>query len=112
MAAGVYTGKVLKQSPVSLWVRNVQLAFWSILTGFIALYNSADYELAPRGGSLGSYTPIVWVVVVLQGATGILVALVMEYADNIMKNFSVAMATVRAPASRRCWLAGRRCWPP
>eukprot|EP00658_Telonema_sp_P-2_P072812 TRINITY_DN6190_c0_g1_i2.p1 TRINITY_DN6190_c0_g1~~TRINITY_DN6190_c0_g1_i2.p1 ORF type:complete len:358 (+),score=99.41 TRINITY_DN6190_c0_g1_i2:189-1262(+) len=94
--AGVYTEKVLKQSQVSLWVRNIQLAFWSILAGVAALYSGNDGATIVAHGWLQGYTPIVWVVVLLQGATGILVALVMKYADNIIKNFSVAMATVIA----------------
>jgi len=94
--AGVYTEKMLKQSTVSLWSRNVQLAFWSILTGGVALFMSGDGTKIIEGGLFQGYTPVVWLVVLLQGATGILVALVMKYADNIVKNFSVAMATVIA----------------
>lgn len=94
--AGVYTEKVLKQSRVSLWIRNMQLAFWSIIAGLLALYTGSDSTAIRAKGFLQGYTPIVWLVVLLQGATGILVALVMKYADNIIKNFSVAMATVIA----------------
>merc|ERR1712166_474693 len=94
--ASVYTEKMLKQSTVSLWSRNVQLAFWSILTGGVALFMSGDGTKIIEGGLFQGYTPVVWLVVLLQGATGILVALVMKYADNIVKNFSVAMATVIA----------------
>merc|ERR1712194_702084 len=94
--AGVYTEKMLKQSTVSLWVRNIQLAFWSIVVGLTAIHFGEDGVKVRAFGFLQGYTSIVWLVVLLQGATGILVALVMKYADNIIKNFSVAMATVIA----------------
>ena len=69
---------------VSLWSRNVQLAAWSIVTGGAALLMSGDGTKIREGGVFKGYTPVVWLVVLLQGATGILVALVMKYADNIV----------------------------
>lgn len=94
--AGVYTEMMLKQSAVSLWSRNIQLAVWSLVTGGGALMLSSDGAKIVQDGFFYGYTPVVWLVVLLQGATGILVALVMKYADNIVKNFSVAMATAIA----------------
>ena len=73
------------------------MSIWSILGGFVGLYlTPKDMSAISAHGFLGGYTAVVWVVVVMQGATGICVALVMKYADNIVKNFSVAFATVIA----------------
>jgi len=93
--AGVYTEKLLKQTKASLWVRNIQLAFWSIVVGLVAVYTE-DWDAVLEKGFLGGYTRVVWFVVLLQGATGICVALVMKFADNIVKNFSVAMSMLLA----------------
>lgn len=93
--AGVYTEKLLKQTLASLWIRNIQLAFWSILAGLFAVYTE-DGAAVQENGFFQGYTRVVWAVVLLQGATGICVALVMKFADNIVKNFSVAMSLLLA----------------
>lgn len=87
--ASVYTEKLLKQSSVSLWVRNVQLGVWSLAAGLVALYSTAHAALE-EGGFFQGYTPVVWCVVILQASSGILVALVVKLADNIIKTFSAA----------------------
>jgi len=87
--ASVYTERLLKQSSVSLWVRNVQLGVWSLAAGLVALYSTAPAALQ-EGGFLQGYTPVVWCVVILQASSGILVALVIKLADNIIKTFSAA----------------------
>lgn len=89
--AGVYTEKLLKQSSVSLWLRNVQLGLWSLVVGAVALYCGEGTEIREHGFFHG-YTGVVWCVVVLQAASGILVALVIKLADNIIKSFSAAMS--------------------
>jgi len=42
--AGVYFEKILKGSRASLWTRNLQLAFYSVLTAFVPLYMSGQLE--------------------------------------------------------------------
>jgi UDP-galactose transporter len=96
--AGVYTEKLLKQTTASLWVRNIQLGLWSVLVGLVAVYTTDGVEVSQIGFFSG-YTRIVWFVVLLQGATGICVALVMKFADNIVKNFSVALSLLLATAA-------------
>eukprot|EP00662_Eupelagonemidae_sp_cell21_P020864 gene20863-32572_t len=87
--------KLLKQTKASLWVRNIQLAVWSLLVGLAGVaYN--DGEAVSKGGFLQGYNFTVWCVVLLQAASGIIVAIVIKYADNIVKNFSVAMSLLLA----------------
>jgi UDP-galactose transporter len=93
--AGVYTEKLLKQTTASLWVRNIQLGLWSIVVGIGAVYTTDGVEVRLKGFFFG-YTWAVWLVVLLQGATGICVALVIKFADNIVKNFSVALSLLLA----------------
>ena len=52
---------------------------------------SSDGAKIVQDGFFQGYTPVVWLVVLLQGATGILVALVMKYADNIVSVSSSCM---------------------
>eukprot|EP01059_Diplonema_ambulator_P000802 TRINITY_DN1064_c0_g1_i11.p2 TRINITY_DN1064_c0_g1~~TRINITY_DN1064_c0_g1_i11.p2 ORF type:complete len:378 (+),score=116.78 TRINITY_DN1064_c0_g1_i11:1338-2471(+) len=90
--AGVYTEKLLKQTQASLWIRNLQLAVWSIVAGFIGIFSTNDGAVVMEKGFFDGYTQVVWCVVVLQACSGIVVALVIKIADNIVKNFSVAMS--------------------
>merc|ERR1712110_1007270 len=69
----------------------IQLGIWSILIGFVPILSTDSVEVSEKGFFSG-YTNIVWFVVLLQGSTGICVALVMKFADNIVKNFSVALS--------------------
>eukprot|EP01064_Diplonema_japonicum_P000679 TRINITY_DN10443_c0_g3_i7.p3 TRINITY_DN10443_c0_g3~~TRINITY_DN10443_c0_g3_i7.p3 ORF type:complete len:347 (+),score=96.03 TRINITY_DN10443_c0_g3_i7:1336-2376(+) len=94
--AGVYTEKLLKQTQTTLWIRNIQLAAWSVVAGFIGIYGTSDYETIKSKGFFDGYTNVVWVVVLLQACSGIVVALVIKIADNIVKNFSVAMSLLLA----------------
>ena len=47
-----------------------------------------------RRGFFAGYTPIVWAVVSLQVLGGLVVALVVKYADNILKGFATSLAIV------------------
>eukprot|EP01062_Namystynia_karyoxenos_P052644 TRINITY_DN4223_c0_g3_i1.p1 TRINITY_DN4223_c0_g3~~TRINITY_DN4223_c0_g3_i1.p1 ORF type:complete len:400 (+),score=116.68 TRINITY_DN4223_c0_g3_i1:77-1201(+) len=100
--AGVYTEKMLKGATADLWVRNIQLALWSIVSGIVVLYSSER----PPGLLSGrwmpwlfeGYTPAVWTATLMQGGAGILVAVVMKVADNIVKNFSVSVSVLLSAA--------------
>lgn len=102
--AGVYFEKVLKtESKVgqvqqaSLWMRNIQLSFFSVVIAAIqgmmtTDYNSVDAEKAYFHG----FTVWVWVLVLLQSAGGLLVAAVMKYADNVLKGLATGVSVVVA----------------
>ncbi|CAF0770822.1 unnamed protein product [Rotaria sordida] len=64
--AGVYFEKILKGSDVSVWIRNIQLGLFDI----------------------------VWIAITIQSAGGLLVALVIKYADNILKGFATSLAII------------------
>jgi len=93
--AGVYFEKVLKSNdsnavPVSLWMRNMQLSFFSIL---VALMSSMTAETNTKA-FLHGFTPAVWVLVGLQAGGGLLVAAVVKYADNVVKGLATGCAVV------------------
>jgi UDP-sugar transporter A1/2/3 len=97
--AGVYFEKILKEPKgnvrkPSVWVRNVQLSFYSLWPALFigVLFN--DGEHIAKEGFFAGYNAIVWTAVVLQALGGITVALVIKYADNIAKNFATSVSII------------------
>ena len=115
--AGVYFEKVLKRptvdggqarAPVSMWMRNVQMAFFSVCIALINMAREAD-EARGYTGELNEDTnqPIVkpfmhgftiyaYGIVLLQAGGGMLVAAVIKYADNVLKGMATGVSVVTA----------------
>ncbi|KAF4072563.1 hypothetical protein AMELA_G00264360 [Ameiurus melas] len=91
--AGVYFEKILKGSSASLWLRNVQLGLFGTLLGLLALWWNDGAQIAEKGFLFG-YTPTVWGVIFNQAFGGLLVAVVVKYADNILKGFATSFSIV------------------
>ncbi|KAK3566223.1 hypothetical protein QTP86_029353 [Hemibagrus guttatus] len=91
--AGVYFEKILKGSSASLWLRNVQLGLFGSLLGLLGLWWNDGVQIAEKGFLFG-YTPIVWGVIFNQAFGGLLVAVVVKYADNILKGFATSFSIV------------------
>jgi solute carrier family 35 (UDP-sugar transporter), member A1/2/3 len=100
--AGVYFEKVLKKpsspsegmqkAPVSLWMRNIQMAFFSVM---IALINQMNLKGSDAEKPLlHGFTIFVWMVAVLQAAGGLLVAAIIKYADNVLKGLATGVSVV------------------
>ena len=90
--AGVYFEKVLKGSSTSLWVRNIQLSFYSLFPAlFIGVMLKDGHEIMQRGFFDG-YNGVVWTAIAFQAAGGIVVALCVNFADNIAKNFATSIS--------------------
>ncbi|ORY91905.1 nucleotide-sugar transporter-domain-containing protein [Syncephalastrum racemosum] len=91
--AGCYFEKILKTSETSMWVRNIQLgisgAFFS-LVGMLAY----DMQALRAGGLLQGYDWLTWIVVANQALGGLLVAIVVKYADNILKGFATSLSII------------------
>ncbi|CAG9791935.1 unnamed protein product [Diatraea saccharalis] len=89
--AGIYFEKVLKESDISVWMRNVQLSLLSLPFGTVTY-------LINNGGSmktiLKGFDGFVWYLVLLQAAGGLIVAVVVKYADNILKGFATSVAII------------------
>ena len=94
--AGVYLEKVLKDSvtPVSLWVRNVQLAFYSVFPALFIGVVMVDGESVSKMGFFAGYNWVVWTTVTLQAVGGLLVALCLNFADILTKNVATSMSVV------------------
>lgn len=91
--AGIYFEKILKGSDVSVWVRNVQLSLLSLPLGVMtALAN--DWTSITTKGFFHAYDEFVVFLVVLNAVGGLLVAMVVKYADNILKGFATSLAII------------------
>ncbi|XP_075972843.1 UDP-galactose transporter [Anticarsia gemmatalis] len=88
--AGIYFEKVLKESDISVWMRNVQLSLLSLPFG------TATYLIneGVQNNLLKGFDGFVWYLVLLQAAGGLIVAVVVKYADNILKGFATSVAIV------------------
>jgi UDP-sugar transporter A1/2/3 len=91
--AGVYLEKILKQTTASIWVRNMQLAFFGASFALAFAFRT-DGDLISKGGMTQGYSKLIWSVVALQALGGLVVAAVMKYADNILKCFGCAIGIV------------------
>lgn len=91
--AGVYFEKILKGSEVTVWMRNIQLCVSSVPLGFGSVFFMNHAEVSEKGFFHG-YNELVWTVILLQAIGGLVVAVVVKYADNILKGFSTSLAIV------------------
>lgn len=84
--AGVYFEKVLKkpaktenaEQPASLWMRNMQLAFFSVVIAFAQNMGKATKPENEGKSFLHGFSGWVWVLVALQAGGGLLVAAVIK----------------------------------
>ncbi|KAI9810712.1 MAG: hypothetical protein M1826_003472 [Phylliscum demangeonii] len=91
-AAGVYFEKVLKDSHSLLWIRNVQLSLFSLFPALFIGVIWKDGEAIAKTGFFEGYNWVVWTAIVFQALGGIVVALCVNYADNIAKNFATSIS--------------------
>ncbi|KAK4201949.1 putative transporter [Triangularia verruculosa] len=95
----VYFEKILKDSlgstSSSIWIRNVQLSFFSIFPAlFIGVMWYDGANIAQNGGFFAGYNAVVWTTICLQALGGLIVAVCIAYADNLVKNFAASLSIV------------------
>ena len=74
-----------------LWIRNIQLSLFSLIVGTVIYMGTSIDSL---DNFFIGFRPIVWLVVALQIAGGLLAAVVIKYADNIAKSFSTSVSII------------------
>lgn len=92
--AGIFVEKMLKSSmQLSVWDRNFQLSIYSIAFGFLQLF-VYDYKELREKGFFYDYS--IWTLanILIGAGGGILVAVVVKYADTIMKGFATSCAII------------------
>ena len=85
--------RLLQGSDVSVWMRNIQLSFLSLPFGLFTCL-SYDWSSISSKGFFFGYDLFIWYLVVLQAVGGLLVAMVVKYADNILKGFATSLAII------------------
>ncbi|KAF7638613.1 hypothetical protein Mgra_00001991 [Meloidogyne graminicola] len=94
--SGVFFEKILKGSaPVSLWMRNIQMAVFSIPSSFLATLIQDGTKISEHGFMYG-WDKIVWLTAFWYAVGGLSVAVCLKYADNIAKNFATSVAIILA----------------
>lgn len=105
--AGVYFEKVVKTvgsgdkaaKPVSVWMRNIQLAFFTIVTAlFQGWWSATPDDSGVHKPYFHGFTAWVWILVALQAGGGLLVAAVIKYADNVLKGLATGVSVCFATA--------------
>ncbi|CAG8448455.1 6652_t:CDS:2 [Ambispora gerdemannii] len=91
--AGCYFEKVLKSSDTSMWVRNIQLGFSGSTFSVLAMILYDGKEIFNDGFFQG-YNSLTFAVVGNQALGGLLVAMVVKYADNILKGFATSVSII------------------
>ncbi|XP_037092865.1 UDP-galactose translocator-like [Pollicipes pollicipes] len=91
--AGIYFEKILKGSDVSVWIRNVQLSALSLPLALATGLLSDGGRIADKGLLFG-FDWVVWCVIFQNAMGGLLVAVVVKYADNILKGFATSLAII------------------
>lgn len=116
--AGVYFEKVLKDSPAttSLWVRNVQLAIYSIFPALFIGVIFLDGEKVAASGFFQGYNWAVWSVAIVQALGGIMAAFCISLAPMVPKGTAMA-ASIVLSVFGSIWLfdfevTGNVCWSP
>lgn len=100
--AGVYFEKVIKtasngekqKKQVSVWMRNIQLAFFTIITALLQGMWSKEVGASEAASQhyFHGFTFWPWVLVFLQAGGGLLVAAVIKYADNVLKGLATGVS--------------------
>jgi solute carrier family 35 (UDP-sugar transporter), member A1/2/3 len=92
--AGVYFEKVLKQgTTTSIWVRNIQLSVGCLAIAIVGTMMWDGPAIVERGFFQG-YTFVTVCTICIQAAGGLIVAMVIKYADNILKGFATSLSII------------------
>lgn len=92
--SGVYTEWRLKgRGSFTLWENNFQLCFYSICFGVMSLMLSTkDLDMITTQGFFHGYSIYTWSCIALNSWGGLMVAAILLYCDNILKNFASSVS--------------------
>lgn len=91
--AGVYFEKILKGTSGSIWLRNIQMGLFGVILGIVGMLMNDGSSVMTKGFFFG-YNSLVWIVIAMQAFGGLLVAVVVKYADNILKGFATSFSII------------------
>jgi len=94
--AGVYFERILKgggSKAPTLWIRNIQMGLPSVIIAFLTVFLHDRAQVLEQGFFSG-YSPMVWTVILVQAVGGLIVAVVVKYADNVLKVFATSFSII------------------
>lgn len=100
--AGVYFELVLKprtaqagrpRPPPCVWAKNIQLSTFAFAIALVTAFLK-DHRAILADGFFQGYSPLVLLVITFEAFGGLVVAIVIKYADNILKSFATAVSIV------------------
>ncbi|KAL0081837.1 UDP-galactose transporter [Phycomyces blakesleeanus] len=77
-----------------LWIRNIQMSFFSVVLGLLFVVLLQDGATIAEKGFYANYTGLTWLVIGIQAFGGLVVAVVVKYADNILKGFATSISII------------------
>src|SRR5436190_22554895 len=94
--AGVSLEKVLQESAsvTSVWIRNVQLAIYSIFPALFIGVVFVDGEKVARGGFFEGYNWTVWIAIGIQAIGGIVTSFCINRSEDALKNSATGISIV------------------
>ncbi|KAJ5225779.1 hypothetical protein N7468_007004 [Penicillium chermesinum] len=93
---GVYFEKVLRDSSqrTSMWVRNVQLAIYSVFPALFIGVGFQDGEKISNDGFFQGYNWAVWATIVLQALGGILTTFTIRHSQSDPSSFATTASII------------------
>lgn len=85
--AGVFMEKMFKDRKLTVWNRNFWLAVWSFVVGFTSAVVQNPQIVYPSV-FFKNYNIWAWIAITLLAVGGLVIGLVLKYADNILKAFA------------------------
>ncbi|CAO3655195.1 unnamed protein product [Mucor hiemalis] len=79
---------------IQLWIRNIQLSLFSVILGCVFVVGLQDGAAIIQYGFFQNYSYLTWIVILIQAGGGLIVGLVVRYADNILKGFATSISII------------------
>ncbi|KAI8097043.1 nucleotide-sugar transporter-domain-containing protein [Halteromyces radiatus] len=83
-----------QQQQQQLWIRNMQMSFFSVILGLVFVVGLQDADKVLAHGFFAYYTRWTWCVIMIQACGGLIVAVVVKYADSILKGFATSISII------------------
>ncbi|KHJ79424.1 UDP-galactose translocator domain protein [Oesophagostomum dentatum] len=98
--AGVYLEKVLKESKASVWIQNVRLSLIGLPVSMFSMW-FYDWPSIQQGsylfldGFFRGWDALVVLLTLMNSVGGLLISIVIKYADNILKAYAQVRRRIR-----------------
>jgi UDP-sugar transporter A1/2/3 len=93
--AGVYFERVVKTTQTSVWVRNIQLGSFGAVAAAAAMFAHDGGDVL-HGRMFRGFNVLTITIIAVQALGGLITAVVIKYADNILKGFATSISIVLA----------------